>query len=197
MPRTPEQFQEIREATKQQIIQAGLRVFAHKGFHGASIADIAKEAGVSKGLAYNYFKSKKELARAVLSSIGEMMSEFDKIISAMDDPIDIFQAVIKMTFQYVREDEEFWRMYMSFITQVDMADIAKELMGQLTENYIKKFTKLFRQLGVPNPKAEAYLFGAILDGVPMDYLMDKDNYPLKAVETKLLKKYSREGLGIR
>jgi AcrR family transcriptional regulator len=46
---------------KKQILEAATRVFAAKGFEGATISDIAREAGVSEGSIYNYFKNKNDL----------------------------------------------------------------------------------------------------------------------------------------
>lgn len=46
---------------KGQILAAAAKVFAHKGYDRATIADIAKEAGVAEGSIYNYFKNKADL----------------------------------------------------------------------------------------------------------------------------------------
>lgn len=194
MPRTPLQNLEIREKTKKQILDAGLKVFAVKGYHGTSISDIAKEADVSKGLAYNYFKSKKDLAEAVLMNLGDIMAQFEEIFKLSDDPYLIIEMIIRGTFKQVKENDEFWRLYISFVTQVEMAEVAKKVMGNFFDMFFPKLTKLFRQIGLKNPKAEAYIFGAIMDGVPLDYLIDKDNYPIDLVEKQLIKKYSREEL---
>lgn len=43
------------------ISEAAIKMFARKGYHGTRIADIAREAGVSYGLVYHYFKSKDEI----------------------------------------------------------------------------------------------------------------------------------------
>lgn len=51
-------FVEERQA---QILSAAARVFARKGFDRATIADIAKEAGLAEGSIYNYFKNKGDL----------------------------------------------------------------------------------------------------------------------------------------
>ena len=65
MPRSKEQFEEIRKKTKENILNAALKLFAEKGYHGTSINDIAKAANISKGLAYNYFESKKQIIEAI------------------------------------------------------------------------------------------------------------------------------------
>lgn len=194
MPRKPEQFKEIRERTKRQILNAGFKVFATKGYHGASIADIAKEAGISKGLAYNYFGSKLELAEAVLSDLEKMMEPIEELFQTITDPYEILEASIKITINHVKENEEFWRLYISFVSQIEIAELAKQIFGKIADKYLKQYTKIFKQIGVKNPKAEAYILAAILDGVPIDYIFYKERYPLNAILKQLLIKYSKEGL---
>ena len=45
------------------ILEAAARVFGEKGFHQATVEEIAKEAGVGKGTIYQYFDSKDEIFR--------------------------------------------------------------------------------------------------------------------------------------
>ncbi|MBQ7307090.1 MAG: TetR/AcrR family transcriptional regulator [Clostridia bacterium] len=46
---------------KNKIIKAGLEVFGSKGYHNTTTVDIAKKAGVSTGIVYNYFVDKKDI----------------------------------------------------------------------------------------------------------------------------------------
>ena len=57
MGRTPKVVEDRRD----QILEAALTVFADKGFDRATNKDIAREAGITAGLIYHYFKSKKEV----------------------------------------------------------------------------------------------------------------------------------------
>ena len=66
MPRTEEQYESIRENRKTEIVNASLKLFAHNGYHSTTISMIAKEANISKGLVYNYFKSKEEVLKTIL-----------------------------------------------------------------------------------------------------------------------------------
>ncbi|MEA3445052.1 MAG: TetR/AcrR family transcriptional regulator, partial [Bacteroidota bacterium] len=76
-PRTKEQFETIREERREQILQVALELFANEGLN-TPISKIAKEAGISKGLVYNYFESKEELLREVaLSGMKEIFGLFD------------------------------------------------------------------------------------------------------------------------
>ncbi|MCC6730958.1 MAG: TetR/AcrR family transcriptional regulator [Chthonomonadales bacterium] len=54
------------EERREQIVDAAARVFAAKGFGGASVRDIARAVGVTEGLLYHYFDSKEQLMDACL-----------------------------------------------------------------------------------------------------------------------------------
>ncbi|HEU5421170.1 MAG TPA: TetR/AcrR family transcriptional regulator [Streptosporangiaceae bacterium] len=62
MPKIAEQ---ARAARRQQIIAAGLACFARSGYHAATMADVAAQAGVSKGTPYLYFATKEALFLAL------------------------------------------------------------------------------------------------------------------------------------
>ena len=49
------------------ILDAAVKVFAQKGFHGCRVSDIAKEADVAYGLVYHYFESKDEMLNTLFS----------------------------------------------------------------------------------------------------------------------------------
>jgi AcrR family transcriptional regulator len=53
------------DARRQEILEAALRCFARTGFHETTIEDIAREAGVSHGAIYRYFRSKGRIIEAV------------------------------------------------------------------------------------------------------------------------------------
>lgn len=84
MPRTKEQNEKIREEARNRIINAAIKLFSLKGYHGTSISDIAKEAQISKGLAYNYFESKQDLLRAIFESM--MQQGYDIVEGLFEEP---------------------------------------------------------------------------------------------------------------
>jgi len=58
-------------ARRNQILDAATKVFAQKGFHRATIKDVAKEAGIADGTIYNYFENKTGLILGLLERLNE------------------------------------------------------------------------------------------------------------------------------
>ena len=57
---------ESRERTRAHLLEAAADVFAQRGFHGASVEEVADVAGYTKGAVYSNFASKDELLRETL-----------------------------------------------------------------------------------------------------------------------------------
>lgn len=61
--------EEVREQRRTQILERALGVFADKGYHGASISDVVKAAGVARGTFYLYFDSKEAVFGDLLDTL--------------------------------------------------------------------------------------------------------------------------------
>ena len=72
MDKTPDPIQElVTAARRKQILDAATQVFAEKGFHRATIKDIARIAGIADGTIYTYFASKTEVLLGILHRLNE------------------------------------------------------------------------------------------------------------------------------
>ena len=75
----------IREGKQQEILKAAVRVFAQKGFHGAKMARIAQEAGVSAGTLYNYFSDKDHILDRIFETVCQKVCQGIDMIMVRDD----------------------------------------------------------------------------------------------------------------
>ncbi len=66
MPRTKAAFQQIRDESRQHILDAAAEVFAKNGLANTKISDLTEAAGVSQGLIYRYFTDKDDVFVALL-----------------------------------------------------------------------------------------------------------------------------------
>ena len=63
--------------TKENIFNAAVKIFAQKGFSGATTSEIAKEANIAEGTIFRYYKTKKDLLRGIMF---EYVDRFDEIL---------------------------------------------------------------------------------------------------------------------
>ena len=78
---------------RSQIIEGARRVFIDKGFEAASMNDITREAGVSKGTIYVYFANKEELFEALIEE--ERGTIFKNMYDMLDRADDLRQTLVK------------------------------------------------------------------------------------------------------
>ncbi|MFZ5806326.1 MAG: TetR/AcrR family transcriptional regulator [Verrucomicrobiota bacterium] len=79
---------------RERLMEAGTKVFAQKGYAGASVNEIARKAGASKPVLYYYFKNKEGLYLAILSyGFEERMRLIREAFSA---PADWRERLVKM-----------------------------------------------------------------------------------------------------
>jgi len=84
--------------TEGRLLVAAEVVFAARGFHAASTAEIARRAGVNKTLIHYYFRSKEGLYRALMERIALQLAPFLEDF-AITDPVEALSAA---TRRYVR-----------------------------------------------------------------------------------------------
>lgn len=79
---TSPRYQRRKEDRPEEITAAAFEVFAEKGYAAARVEEVARRAGVSKGLTYLYFKTKEELFKAVVRSV--VVKRVDALLEALD-----------------------------------------------------------------------------------------------------------------
>jgi AcrR family transcriptional regulator len=189
-PRSPEQFAEIREERRHQILEAALHVFAEDSYHGSSIAAVAKRAKVSKGLIYNYFKSKEEILLTLISDL------FDEAMELMDvDPEvpltrDKFIHVINRSVDVSVENPQRWKLYMSLSFQPDVTPLLMEKMLPRIQPFMIQMNNYFTERGHEDPMTMMRYYSAVMDGVQMHILMDPQNFPVEKVKQMMIEQFA-------
>ncbi|MDX5405205.1 MAG: TetR/AcrR family transcriptional regulator [Bacteroidota bacterium] len=188
-PRTPEQFEEIRERTRKGILGAALEEFSRSGYHAASMAMIAKRAGTSKGSIYSYFESKEELLQAVFNDLIELGDEIIPDMPEMD-PKDFLRMMILGAVDFLIRKPELAKMLAQLSLQKDVILALENKIDKVVEEKINYMIPVLERLGYEDPKAEAWWIGAILDGMTFGYLTRGERYPMESMKQKLLKTYN-------
>jgi len=192
-PKSSEQFEEIRNQSRAKIVVAALELFAIDGYHNTSISKIAKHAGISKGLMYNYFDSKEELLNeVVLMSLADAKEEMEEKLMMLGevDPSDLMKIMLNMFFEMLVKNKTMWKLTFSLSLQVTNIPSVKETIYAMFSDLVTKMEFLFQVLGEADYQLEAKIIAAQLDGIAIHYILFEDDYPLEEVKNKLIEKYT-------
>ena len=130
-----------------QILSEAVKVFGDKGFHGASIADIAKRTGLGHGTFYRYFKNKLDIFDAVIGTITEAIRAMVVDEGATEShTLDAYRAQLERIgrrfFSIFEEHEALARLVFREGLTVDAAIGRKvrdvmELFAEMTRAYLE------------------------------------------------------------
>jgi len=188
-PRTSEQFEEIRESKRRKILDAAIECFATTGYHAVSISYLAKHAGISKGLMYNYFSSKEELLKSIFNEVmTEMLKLFDQ-----DKPGDIDREILlkyfNNLFDHLKTNLLLWKMYMAIFSQPAVQQILAEEILTASKQPLDMMERYFKKQGYKTPALEVAFLSTLISGVTYEYIADPENYPLEQIKKRILGLY--------
>jgi len=180
-PRTKEQIASIRSQSTNKILMAAMELFATNGFPGTSVNAIAKKAGVSKGLIYNYFESKEDIVKGLITMMLKMADDImDEAASEKaENPKQELKILIDVFIDSIEQQMEMMRWILPLAFQMSKFSFVNDMVAGKIEFLIGEMRSIFERLDYDDPEREAWLLGAIMDGLSMnlavmpDYEIDK------------------------
>lgn len=89
-----------KDDRRKQILQAAVKVFAEKGYHGCRISDVADEAGVAYGLVYHYYGNKDGLLASVFDVNWAFFARaIDEIAASSQSMRERLTQIVELAFQ--------------------------------------------------------------------------------------------------
>lgn len=178
-----------QESKRALVLQKALELFANKGFHSTTTAEIAKSAGIAKGSLFNYFESKEQLLRTL---VFDTMLEMAELIDPNHDGVvtdEEFLGMIKKSKQWLVQNREFLILYFSMVTQPAVFNMLSNELWKIMDPYFRQLGNFFQQRGFPDPETEVRFFIAMLDGISINFAMDPENFPIDKIEKKIIHYY--------
>lgn len=155
-----------------ELINAALIEFGDKGYDNASLNNILREAGISKGTFYYYFKNKEDLYIYLYSILAqEKMAFFSKNIDPEDFNKDIFtllKAMLKAGIEFAQHRPEIARFSKNYLK-----DLNKPLLDKLKKKYNLESNDYLDVL-----IDRAYERGEIREDLPKRFIKNMINYLL-------------------
>ena len=141
---------------REQIVAAGVELFSERGYYRTTIQDIARKAGVSIGLIYQYAQTKEDILLLSLMSVMETYKQgIPDAASGRTDPLDVLWASLAAYCRTVdrarnaavlayRSTKSLPREHRQFLKQVELE--TNELIAKALQDCID--AGLFRQINV-------------------------------------------------
>jgi AcrR family transcriptional regulator len=105
-----------RLAHRREILEAAERVFARKGYQGATVEAIAQEAEFGVGTLYNFFDSKEHLYTECLTlMVRDFLAKLEHQVMAEDDPVKAIERLIELRLAHFEEHRAFVRVFFEAI----------------------------------------------------------------------------------
>src|SRR5437660_1227291 len=171
--------------TRDRLLGAARRVFARSGFHGASVEEIASEAGFSTGALYSNFDGKEDLFLVLMErEIAEHAREISEAVSARSSIDERATGGARQWMTMIEREPELLLLFMEFWAYgVRDAQVrpkvaarfaqVRELLTSLIADGVREFDL---ELDIPAEQL-AVAIDALADGIARQKLADPDAVP--------------------
>ena len=146
-------------------MDAALELFASEGYSHCSISQLASHAGISKGLMYNYFKSKEALLIAIIEEgMQDIMAMMDPNQDGILEPEEV-EGFIRNTFKGIRENMQFWMLFINVVLQPPVKEFLDgKPFSSVMERFAPRILDYFERMGYEDPQLEMLTFSAMIEG---------------------------------
>ena len=177
---------DVSEERIEQISEAATKVFAEQGFDKARMDDIAKEAKLSKGTLYLYFKSKDAIITHILEKLFER--EFADLGELAQSPHPASKKLSLFADSLIADLNNWSRlipiMY-EFLGRLFRQNIVQQAFRKYMGYYLDMVTPIIQEgidageFHTDDAEAVAITFGALFEGTILLWVYDKERVDLE------------------
>lgn len=192
MPRTREENDRIRQTAKENIRTAAMELFIERGYHDASIDDVAKRAGISKGLTYNYYKGKEALLAEMVASRIDEIKRVMQAAAAQSSPSTQLKRIVEGALDSVRQFPKVYRFYLHLQTQPEEDKILSKYSQMLNDAMAEQFElqcDMFSSLGAADARVRSLYFSSTLHGAMLMISTYPDHYPVEEMKKQIIEQF--------
>lgn len=187
-----------KENTRIALEKASLVLFATNGFKATTMEMIAKEAGVSRGLAYSYFKAKEEILYEIMGGFAEKNKSLvnnilNKDFTAIEKVALLLEEVISDAIGTETQRNRS-RVCINMILQPEFLDTIqplKKLLNTKQKEILHILDIILESLGTDNPSIEKDYIQTVVQGIIYMSLMRGTKYSHKEMIETLLQRYKK------
>lgn len=182
---------DVAAERKDQIVRATVDCITKYGYHNFSMQDVARTAGVSKGIIHYYFLNKDELMMSVLDKVaGDIEGVLATEMQSLTDARRKLEVFIDVCFDIVRSTKEYYQVNMDFWTQINQKEEVRKVIARHYAKFRESAAVIIRE-GVGSgvfrqvdPKEYASYVIAVIDGLSLQWLFDESTFDYDSIVKK-------------
>lgn len=135
---------ELVDRRRRQIVHGAIKVFSEKGFHKATVREIADAAGLTMGSMYNYVRTKEDILFICYKYMSSLLSaDLEGVIDGIDDPKKQLREILRRNLNHVFDYQD----AVMFLYQESKAYDREALHTILTQEmrYVTLFEDVLRR----------------------------------------------------
>ncbi len=179
---------DVAAERKDQIVRATVECITKHGYNNFSMQDVARTAGVSKGIIHYYFLNKDDLMMSVLDRVaGDIESVLAEGMSKKDSPLEKLRIFVSVSFNVVRSTKEYYQVNMDFWTQINQKSEVRQVISSHYAKFREGVSNVIKE-GIKQGafrKVDPDLYGsyiiAVIDGLSLQWLFDENVYDYDTV----------------
>ncbi|MDT7563631.1 MAG: TetR/AcrR family transcriptional regulator, cholesterol catabolism regulator [Pseudonocardiales bacterium] len=126
------------------LVAAAAEVFRVRGYHNATIDDIAEAAGISRPTVYKYTKSKQHLLDLMVDQVTQDMGRrMQAVIHSTDDPTERLRRVVRAHVEAAVANRTFYAIVLS--EEVEVSDAGREQFRKWARGVTAEFQELVEE----------------------------------------------------
>jgi len=191
-PLTPERR---RQQTREHLLEAAARVFAERGFHGATMDEVAAAAGFTKGAVYSNFKNKEDLFLALLDE--RIRREFEVVQTSMAalEPLPEEETTagwVRLTAEMLWGDRNWYLLDLEFVLYAARNEDARRKLAERQRSAHSRLVPIIKaELSNidarpdASPDELASIFISLFNGIALRHTVDPDFSGEALIETAM------------
>lgn len=180
----PEEKSKPVDAKRKKIFDAAIEVFGKKGYHRATIDEIAALSKVGKGSVYRYFQSKEDLLGQLLKEkYDEIIERLSLILSSENDILVQIQEMIEFWVGFIQDNPVLYKLIKNEETNLKVKD-SSHFYNYIIDHlpmFKERILALNREKRVKTTNFYSVFYGIMgfIDGVVQKWFRRGMNYPLR------------------
>lgn len=130
---------------RQEIMESALTLFSQKGFHGTTMAEVARKAGVGVGTLYQHFRGKEDLYLSLLEErCGELLEILKGLAHQGGSTREVLDRMLEAQVEFIEEHRAFFKLYL--LEQLATLEAVRERLGVRGDHLYGRFFSLFQEI---------------------------------------------------